>query len=237
VNVITVYVKLYAQCLAETVRGLRKSPWTLLLPLGMSLAMQLLASLRSIPFLGGIILSGLLSCYLYFLGEVVRGMRVSLRELRVSIGKYLWSVLAVVFVLWVAQFLLAMALPRTPNAALFFRFFNLAAFILLNAVPEVLYLRGIHGGLATFERSFRFIQENWLEWFIPNLPLLALAWFGVDLVGLLFAFVPSLNPIALMLVAAFGALFHTFMVFRGHLFEALDGSSHRQRMYRSRMGG
>jgi hypothetical protein len=202
----------------------------------MGLAVRLLAVPMGIPFLGAIILSGLLSCYLYFLGEVVGGSRVSLRELGPSVGKYLWSVLAVLFVLWVAQFLLSMALPRTPNAALAFRFLSLVAFVLLNAVPEVLYLRGIYGGLATFERSFRFIQQNWLEWFIPNLPLLALAWFGVDLVGLLFAFQPSLDPISLMMAVAFGALFHTFMVFRGHLFEALDGSSHRQRMYRSRMG-
>ena len=34
-----------------------------------------------------------------------------------------------------------------------------------------------------------------------------------------------------------GALLHLVMVFRGHLFAALDGSSHRQRMYRYRSSG
>ena len=31
-----------------------------------------------------------------------------------------------------------------------------------------------------------------------------------------------------------GALFHVIMVFRGHLFGELDGSTHRQRMFRHR---
>ncbi len=236
-NVIAVYLRLYAECLVKAFSGIGKNPWTLLLPMGIGLAARLLAPLMGIPFLGGIVLAAFLSCYLYFVGEVVGNSRVSLRELRVSIGKYLWSVVAVLFVAFIARFLLGMVLANNPNAQLFFRFFNLAAFILLNAVPEVIYLRGVYGGLATFERSFRFIQENWLEWFIPNLPLLALAWFGVDVLTLLFAFGPNANPIALGVVLALGALFHVFMVFRGHLFEALDGSSHRQRMYRSRFGG
>jgi hypothetical protein len=34
-----------------------------------------------------------------------------------------------------------------------------------------------------------------------------------------------------------GALLHLVMVFRGYLFAALDGTSHRQRMYRYRSTG
>ena len=35
----------------------------------------------------------------------------------------------------------------------------------------------------------------------------------------------------------YGALLHLVMVFRGHLFAALDGTSHRQRMYKYRSTG
>ena len=34
-----------------------------------------------------------------------------------------------------------------------------------------------------------------------------------------------------------GVLLHVYAVFRGFLYEALDGSTHRQRMYRARFGG
>ena len=236
-NVLRVYLGLYATCVARAAKGVRRNPWTLLLPAAMAVAWQWIRYFTAIPFLGAIVLSGFFSCYLYFLGECVHGSPVSLRELRVSVTRFIWPVLAVLFVLWVAGLLLGAVLARNPNAPFIYRCIRLACFVLLNAVPEVLYLRGIYGGLATAEHSLRFIQENWIEWFAPNLPLLALAWFGVDIIGLLLSIQLSPNLVVLLVVGVGGALFHFYMVFRGCLFEELATSSHRQRMYRQRMGG
>jgi len=91
----------------------------------------------------------------------------------------------------------------------------------------VLYQKGTWGGLATIQKTISFIQESWIEWFIPNLAILALLlWLDLQAessgVAQLLALVPA------------GAVLHLLMVFRGYLFMELDGSSHRQRMFKYR---
>jgi len=81
-------------------------------------------------------------------------------------------------------------------------------------------------------RAVRFLQSNWLEWGVPNALLLAALWLvlGEAAVSLGVLGLPGV----LVLSALVGGLFHLVMVFRGHLFAALDGTSHRQRMFRYR---
>ncbi len=237
-KILVVYSRLYWECLRKAILGIRKSPWTLLLPIALLLAFRLIGMLLySLPFglgfVGGIlmvfVLAALISCYLYFAGEVVSQSRVRVSEFGRSIGSYLWSVVNLLFVLWVASFLLGLLFRTNAGAYLLFeQLLTLASLILLNPAPEVIYLRGTYGGLATVQRSVAFVQQNWIEWFVANLPL---AYFGYsirpwlaqpDLLGLLLVAIPV------------GALFHLAMVFRGHLFLELDRSSHRQRMFRYR---
>ena len=99
-------------------------------------------------------------------------------------------------------------------------------------MPEVIYQRHTYGGLATIQRAVQFLQANWMEWGVPNLLLLALLWLAWrDGLGLLM----QVGTAGVVLWSIFfGSLLHLVMVFRGHLFAALDGSSHRQRMFRYR---
>jgi hypothetical protein len=235
-KLIGVYARIYASCWLKAFAGIAKSPWTLLLPMGL-LAGRLGAVLLLSPFgwFGGValwlIFDALASSYLYFLGEVVAHTRVTLSEFRKSVGAYFWSIVNYMFVWWIARILLNMVLANNPQSGLVWNLIWLAAFVLLNAVPEVLYQKGTYGGLATMQRTMQFIQENWIEWFVPNLLFGAGAWwvwthlpmggFGLGLVGF---------------IIVGGALLHVLMVFRGHLFEVLDGSTHRQRMFRYRPG-
>ena len=105
----------------------------------------------------------------------------------------------------------------------------LIALIVLNPAPEVIYLKGTRGGLDTIQTCIKFIQENWIEWFIPNGLILAAAFWFLTRGA---AFLPAWSNLLVTLVAAM--IFHLVMVFRGHLFEELDGTSHRQRMYKYR---
>ena len=178
-----------------------------------------------------IVFAAAASCYLYFLGEVVAKSRVKLDEFGRSIGVYFWSVANVFFVYWIVGLIISLAVPPGQRA-IFEQLLFLAAVILLNAAPEVIYQRGSNGGLETAQRSIRFLQENWIEWGIPNLLLLA-AWY----------FLPP-NPLGMLgglgsILEAIieGAFLHLVMVFRGFLFAALDGTSHRQRMYKWRSTG
>jgi hypothetical protein len=236
-NVLTVYLRIYADAFRQTLTGIGKNAWTLLLPIGLLEANALASGLvLSLGFVGQLLVwvvtAAAASCYLYFLGEIVAKSRVRFDEFGKSIKAYFWSVANVFFVLWIAQLVLSLVAGRTPQAGVLGQLLVLAAVILLNAAPEVIYLRGTYGGLETVQRSIRFLQENWIEWGIPNLVLLAAyIWFPR---GLFY----SLGSAGAVLEAAvLGALLHLAMVFRGHLFAALDGTSHRQRMYRWRSSG
>src|SRR6266851_341468 len=229
-NVLLVYARLYGECLAKAVNGLKKNAWTLLLPAGLLVAWILSAGLAApLGFVGGILrqlfMAALTSCYLYFIGEIVAHSRVSVAEIGRSIGAYFWSTVNLFFVIWVAEMIpgfLRINLPANLMLAL-----KLIALILLSAAPEAIYQRGTYGGLATIQRSISFLQEHWIEWLLPSAILLAALWwmpefYGFGLTGML------------VNAAVKGAIFHLGMVFRGHLFVALDGSTHRQRMFKYR---
>jgi len=235
-NVVTVYLRIYADAFRQALKGIRKNAWTLLLPIVVLTANNLASGLvLAIPYLGQFLVwavwAAAASCYLYFLGEVVARSRVKLDEFGRSIGAYFWSVANLFFVFWIASLIISVAVPPGQRM-LFSQLLVLAAVILLNAAPEVIYQRGSYGGLETARRCIQFLQANWIEWGIPNLLLLAAWWFTPgDLLGMF-------GTVGAVLTSVLeGALLHLGMVFRGYLFAALDGSSHRQRMYRYRSAG
>jgi hypothetical protein len=229
-RLIAVYAHIYGRALTRAVTSVKRSPWTLLLPVvvwtGMLLAQTFVSGLG---FLSGIAsalaLSALFSSYLYFVGELVSEARVSVAELGKSFGSYFWAVINVGFVVWVVEWLMSLALARSRQAAAIMIIVRFAEFVLLNAAPEVIYLRRTYGGMATVQRTITFVQANWIEWFIPNLAFGAAFWWGVPFLAQIGIPTPVIGVVI-------GALFHLIMVFRGFLFEALDSTSHRQRMYR-----
>ncbi|MEW5740550.1 MAG: hypothetical protein AB1938_16600 [Myxococcota bacterium] len=238
-NVVLVYLRLYGSCAASAAAALVKNLWTLLLPMALFVAFFFLGSLLGGRgnFAGGIALglarAAAFSVYTYFLAGVVGRDRVALGDLKKSVGAYFWTWINLFFVLWIVDLLLGFALavhPRRDTILLVVSFMEL---VVLNVTPEVIYLKRSWGGLETIQRSFQFLQENWIEWFIPNGLIIAGLYLFVSKGGL-----ALLGPLgALVAVVASGALFHAVMVFRGFLFEALDGSTHRQRMFRYRRTG
>ncbi len=231
-KLLAVYARLYAECLTQALNGLKKNAWTLLLPAGLYIAWEQSAILAApFGFVGGLarmlFLDALISCYLYFVGEIVSHSRVTVAEIRRSIGAYFWSIVNLGFVLWVVQVLLSMVLRGNPNAGYLILGLNLIVLILLSAAPEAIYQRGTYGGMATIQRSISFLQQHWIEWLLPSAIFLVALWWIPDL-----SYFGSLGLIATAVVK--GAVFHMGMVFRGHLFAALDGSTHRQRMFKYR---
>ncbi len=204
-------------------RGVMKSPWTLLLPVaylallevGGAFAMQL-------GFIGGFLISLLvdlcLSSFLYFIGQAVLGSPSRLSELKRSFVAFFWPVLNFVFVIWIASLALGYALASNPQAARIQWGLWLIAVVLLNAAPEVIYQKAHVGGIAIIMESVRFIQEHWIEWFIPNLVLLA---------GLFFASVGLQRvPFGVFVIPpVIGALGYFVFAFRGNLYHLLDTTS------------
>lgn len=237
-NVVLVYLRLYGTCMGQAFAAVAKNAWTLALPMGLAVVWVALAGLVSgAGIAGGILValarSAAFSAYTFFVAEIVARQKVSIADFKKSIGRYFWSYVNLFFVLWIVDLLLGTSLAANPRGPLLLQLVAMMELVVLNAAPEVIYQRGTHGGLETIARSFKFLQQSWIEWFIPNALVLAAVWFAMTKGGTFLQAVPG-GSITFGLAA--GALFHLVMVFRGFLFEALDGSSHRQRMFRYRKG-
>jgi hypothetical protein len=145
---------------------------------------------------------------------------------------YLWELVGIAFILWIPLRLLAMALATVPNGDLIYFLIKLALYILLNPVPEFIYQTRA-SGLELISSSYNFIVENWIEWLIPNILLLALGYFLLELIEPLIFGLPGFVALFLYaLVVGLGLTY--FMTFRGFLFPQLQGTTRRSRLYRYR---
>lgn len=182
---------------------------------------------------GGLVLSLLTSAclgsFLYLVEMIVRTNRVSVEDFTRSFGVYLWDVVGVTFALWLFWFVVTPMIVQAPQGRVIVLAINLVLVVLFNAVPELIYLG--HSGVVTLlSRSYEFIASNWIEWFPPNLLLMA-GLFGLWTAPLGDGLLPELARSALL------ALFIYFaMVVRGLLFIELDGSTRRARAFRHKMG-
>ncbi|MBI2963318.1 MAG: hypothetical protein HYY35_06135 [Deltaproteobacteria bacterium] len=183
----------------------------------------------ALGMLGGFLVSlaraACAASFLYLVERIVRSSKVSVDDFLHSFGVYLWDVVGVLFVVWIFQAVAVPALLQSPSGLAIVVSLELVAFVFFNAVPELVYL-GHHSALELFSESARFISENWIEWFPPN--LLAAAGFAV----LLALPLPG-GVLGSLLRSAVLALYVYFaMVMRGLLFQELYGSSRRSRLFR-----
>ncbi|OQW35832.1 MAG: hypothetical protein A4E19_16430 [Nitrospira sp. SG-bin1] len=144
--------------------------------------------------------------------------------------------------------------------------FLLLVFILLNPAPEVIYQVRHESTLDVFKSSYEFVLEHWIEWFLPfavfMLPVILspsglFEFFslsgrvgrgaGLDFFQILmlpFTVIGGwlsylgLDPdgqwIVLILLTPPTAM--AALLFRGHLFASLKGSSRRQRLFAHQFG-
>jgi len=180
-------------------------------------------------FVGGILLYlatvACLSSWLALAGEVIRSGRVRLADLPASFVAYLNDLLMVFFLLFGLQLLGSLVLAAMPVVYLVF---VLAVFVFLNAVPELIYL-GRHPAAALLVESYRFIGENWIEWFPLNVVLVAVFLAVRDVV-------PA-GPFGLVEAAALGVVLYFVTLVRGLLFLELSTSTRRSREFRRRSAG
>ncbi len=233
---VVVYARIYGQAFVNALAVIGRNLWTLVLPIGLMVAFQALGSLVSpMGYAGGFVMSlarsAVLSVYTYFVAQIVAKQRVGVADLRTSIGAYFWTWVNVFFAIWIISLLLGPMMLTAESRQLRDALVMLSL-VVFNAAPEVIYIKGTNGFVETAQRSFGFLQENWIEWFIPNALILGVIWLMIDgIIPLRALPFPGITvPVVL------GALLHVVVVFRGFLFQALDGSTHRQRMFKNRNG-
>ena len=179
-------------------------------------------------FVMSLLTSACLGSFLYLVEMIVRTNRVSWEDFRRSFGMYLWDVVAVTFALWIFWQVVTPLLQQMPQGYVIVLCIDLLILVLFNAVPELIYL-GHYPLLQLLSRSYEFVASNWIEWFPPNLLLMA----GVVA---LWAYAAEGLPQRIVQAAVTALFLYFAMVVRGLLFIELDGSTRRSRLFRHKMG-
>lgn len=201
-------------------------------------------------FIMGFVLAACFSSYLHFLAQAVDGARIRLSwdEFKASFIARFYDVISVMFVFWILAMVTA-PLLQGEHAAQLSAIMGFAIAFFFNAVPELLY-QGRSRSLALLAESARFVTQNPVAWFAPNLLFALLALWaagGLDLghpvallitLGQLFSSPTGVATIFLNLplwYLPFELLaLHFVMVFRGLLFDELSrgGGNARLRAFR-----
>lgn len=204
------------------------------------LFMLLMAVASMFWIFGGIIVSlaqaAIVSNYLYLIENIIRYDRISMADFKEGFKVYIWKIYGVLIVIWFVNYGASIFLSPVLNIRVgtinIWTLAILGAFILLNALPEVIYQK--HYGVGdSFSYTFEFIKENWIDWFIPNAVFAAILMFligGINPVNMLTrgAGFGQLN----ILSSVIGQLLLSFiMIYRGLLFQILSGSTRRKRMF------
>lgn len=250
---------LYADSARDAAQSLARSPLAMAVLIGIPPVLGLIAGqvARSAPGVGGFIVgflqAGAAGWYLALVEIAVNGRRpVRVADLGDQLGTYLWQVMSVMFIFFVAQLVL-LGLPWVYIALL------PVATVAFNPAPEMIYQDRTQS-VDLLTGAVKFMQENWPEWLLPQI-LAAVVVGGagaalsrgeyslVDGVGLMAMFGPSFGfagpgafaiPLArgdvlsLAIGVATLAFAHAFMLFRGHLYRRLRGSSRRGRDWATR---
>ena len=178
-----------------------------------------------------------------------------------SFGYYFWDIIGVGFVLWLPTMALDMGVQANPYGQFFSSAFLLLLFILLNPAPEVIYQVRHDSPLDVFKTAYEFVLEHWIEWFLPfvililpvilspsglleffslsgrvgrgaGLDFFQLLMLPLTVVGGWLAYIgidSGAQEILLLILTPLMAM--AILLFRGHLFALLRGSSRRQRLF------
>lgn len=234
-QILRVTLWIYATALMRAFDCVRKNLVVSLAPLAYSLVLSA-AAMIALPlgilggFLLGLVSQACISSGLYLVKNIIYSVKTDFNDFARGFTVYLWDLITISFILWIPMRLAGMALATVPNGPLIYFCIQIALYILLNPVPELIY-QSRTSGLELLGASYNFIVENWIEWLIPNI-LLAIG--GYALLRLFESLFFGLPAFVQLFLDSFGlGLFLTYMMtFRGFLFADLHGTTRRSRIYR-----
>jgi hypothetical protein len=244
-------LNIYKDCALQASRGLWRNPTIIAGSLAAFVLFWFASSLFApLGFGGGMLLGllqvGLIALYFSWIASTVDKDRLRFKDLWALDYSMFFTVMSVAFVLWIVQLLFS-AFSTGADTAWIMQMLSLGLVIIFNCVPEVIYLNRVESVPALTEAA-KFTQENWIEWFLPLLLILS-PWLLHNPVSVLTALgnsetlLPSLTiivgalnvvpsqtlygQIAVVVVAV--TLANWYMLFRAHLFKALESGKHRRR--------
>lgn len=187
-------------------------------------------------FLSLLLMSGLISNYLYLLYNAINYNRVTFKNFKDGFNHFLGKVYGVFFIAWL--FNIAIGLLNsiiTGSANVLSIIINISIVVLLNALPETIYLKS-YSSLDSISNALEFIEKNLINWGIPNviLSLIIYALTG-DIFGKLSQTHISINMLigsSQIIKTLLAQIIFTFgMVYRGHLYKILSSGNRRKRKF------
>ncbi|WP_099203297.1 hypothetical protein [Miniphocaeibacter massiliensis] len=105
-----------------------------------------------------------------------------------------------------------------------------ALLILFNATPETIYLEN-YDGIGTIIKSVEFLKNNIINWVIPNVVIFGVIYLLNINYILPFGMYFEKDIKSVLIVFGKIVVYSIFLIYRGNLFEILNGSSMRKREY------
>src|SRR5262245_6362895 len=234
-QIIRVTLWMYATALKRSLECVRKNWVVSFAPVVYGIGLTIVGTLVApLGIIGGLIYSlasaACASSALVLIKNMIETGNADMQDFVNGFKVYIWEVITIGFILWIPKWVLATGLSSVPNGALIFFLIQLCLYIILNAVPELIY-QSRTSGLELIGASYNFIVENWIEWLTPNLILFAAGYFLLQFVGSFFYGMPGFVELFLYALVL-GLCLTYFMTFRGFLFAQLYGTTRRSRIYR-----
>ena len=200
---------------------------------------------------GGFIIGAIqLAMLMYFytwIRAAVNGDKVGFKELLECDFALFFDILSVAFILFIFRYAVGLLIQGMDVDYILILIQFVIVFV-FNSVPEVIYLGRVES-VEALKESALFTRDNLLEWYIPLLILVAPILF-ITPIGVLGVVATSEELLPIMVVVQcwdslgqyYGRILEFFglilgiwyMLFRGSLYQALTGSTRRQRIYQSK---
>ncbi|HEY7221928.1 MAG TPA: hypothetical protein VH985_26390 [Candidatus Binatia bacterium] len=226
---------LYAKACKRSLECVRKNWIVSFAPVAYGIALTIVLSLVApLGLIGGLLYSfasvACASSGLYLIKNMVESGKADFNDFLNGFMAYLWELMTIAFILWIPMRLAGGVLAASPNGALIFLLVKLALYVLLNAVPELIYQTRTTG-IELISASYNFIVENWIEWLAPNILLLVVGYYLLEASApFLFGLPAFLSLFLYSFLMGLGLVY--LMTFRGFLFTELHGTTRRSRIYR-----
>lgn len=183
-----------------------------------------------------IVSASLISNYLYLLFNIINYNKITFQDFKDGFKYYLRKVYMIFFLAWIGSFLLdAIRGMMGFNPYVLNLIITLSIFVILNALPETLYLK-VLDPMDSIMYAVDFIKENWFNWLLPNLILYGIIYLVTGrIVTNIFATHMNigfgLSGMAWIRYLIGQGLFSFTMIYRGHLYKLLSTSTRRKRMF------
>lgn len=201
------------------------------------LAVTLFSGILSI--IAGIIIAivsaSLISNYLYLLYNVINYNKVTFQDFKDGFKYFTRKVYTVFFFAWLGSYLLNLIQGIIGfNASILNIIVTVSIFILLNPLPETLYLK-VLDPMESIMYSIDFMKENWLNWLLPNAIFYIVIYYFTGNIITMFSTHLNLGlglsiPGIIRYLVGQG-IFSFTMIYRGHLYKLLSTSTRRKRMF------